>query len=211
MENASNPGPEAELLRRWFVDRDPAALDRILADNMEFVRNHASRNLREGLRTKEETADVVQDAIMDFFRYAPSFPITTTAQLRGLLRTIVDGVLAGHHRYFQRLRRQSSKEQVLATDTTTGGVPVEARDPSPSAVARGDELDGTLRLAIATLEPLDQRIVAMRVYDQLEFRAIGEAVGMKVDSVRVRCKRALVRVSNKVAAAARGDMNEFFA
>ncbi|MFY9341369.1 MAG: sigma factor-like helix-turn-helix DNA-binding protein, partial [Planctomycetota bacterium] len=103
------------------------------------------------------------------------------------------------------------KEKPLPAGTSVVFQPIAARDPSPSAVVSGSEREAAVRLAITTLEPLDQRIVMMRVYQELEFAAIGSEVGMKEDSVRVRCNRALVKVSRKVLAMQHGDVDGFLA
>lgn len=209
------PSPVADdvavTLRAWFEQRDPAALERLLRDHLDFLRHYASRQLSAELRKKEETGDIVQEAVVDFFHYQPPFVVATSAQLRGLLCRIVDGVLSGQHRFFQRLRRQIAKEQPLPQGTSVVLQPFVARDPSPSALVSGHEQEAAVRLAIATLPPLDQRIVMLRVYEQLDYASIAAQVGMKADSVRVRHDRALVRLSRKVRAANQGDFEAFLA
>ncbi|MCC7398931.1 MAG: sigma-70 family RNA polymerase sigma factor [Planctomycetes bacterium] len=216
MASLPDPRPErpddaAALLRAWFERREQVALDRLLAENMDFLRRYASGKLRDNVRAKEDTGDVVQDAVIEFLRYSPPFVVATTAQLRGLLCRIVDGVLAGHHRWFQRLRRQVAKEKPLPAGTSVVLQPFVARDPTPSAVVSGGEREAAVRLAIATLEPLDQRIVMMRVWQEMPFLAIGVEIGMKEDSVRVRCNRAISKLSKKLLAAQSGDFDGFLA
>lgn len=206
-----DPSSTPELLRAWFEQRDSAALDRLLAEHMDFLRRHAHGRLAESVRAKEDTGDVVQDAVIEFLRYSPPFVVETGAQLRGLLSKIVDGVLSGHHRFFARMRRRVAAEKPLPPGTSVVFQPFVAKDPSPSAVVQTGEREAAVRLAIATLEPLDQRIVLLRVYDELDFAAIGTEVGMKEDSVRVRCNRALVKLSQKLLAMQRGDANGFLA
>lgn len=207
-----SPGDSvAELLEAWFVRRDQEAVAKLLDANMAFLRRYAHGKLAAPLRAKEDTGDVIQDAVLDFLRYSPPFVVATQAQLRGLLCKIVDGVLAGHHRWFMQLRRQVAKEKPLPSGTSVVLHPVVAKDPSPSAVMHGHEREAAVRLAIATLDPLDQRIVMMRVYQSLEFAAIGVEVGMKEDSARVRCNRALAKVSQKILAMQRGDVDGFLA
>ncbi len=212
----TNPSGEStpdvsELLRRWYDHRDQQALDVLMAHNLDYLRRYAHGRLAANVRSKEDTGDVVQDAVLEFMRYGPPFVVDSEARLRGLLVKIVDGVLAGHHRFFARLRRQVARENPLPAGTSVVLRPLAARDPSPSAAACATEREAAVRLAIATLDPLDQRIVLMRVYEDRAFAAIAAEVDMKEDSVRVRCNRALEKVSRKLLAMRRGDVDEFLA
>ncbi len=200
-----------ELLNRWFVSKDRAALDLLLAGNMDFLRRYAHGKLGKQVQAKEDTGDVVQDAIIEFLRYSPPFVIASEAQLRGLLCKIVDGVLSGHHRWFARMRREVARERPLPDGTSVVVQPFVADDPSPSHMAQDHEREAALRLAIATLDPTDQRIVMMRTYQNAPFEEIGEAVGMKADTARVRYGRALSRLSGKVRALGKGQFDEFLA
>ena len=198
-----------ELLRRWFDRRDQSALDQLLDRNLTYLQRYASGRIGGALRRKEDTGDVIHDAVIEFMRYSPPFVIGTEVQFRGLLRKIVDGVLAGHHRWFARLRRQVAKEKPLPSGTSVVMQPFVARDPSPSAAMRGDEREAAVRIAITTLDPTDQRIVLMRAYEDQSFASIGAAVDMKEDSVRVRFSRALGKISRKLLALQRGDVDQF--
>lgn len=212
MTEPSNPdddGAVSTLLRRWFDSRDQVALDELLNRNLAYLHRYASGRLGEALRRKEETGDVIQDAVVEFMRYSPPFEIANEAQLRGLMRKIVDGVLAGHHRWFARLRRQLAREQPLSHGTSVVMQPLIAQDPSPSAAIRGDEREAAVRIAITTLEPTDQRIVLMRTYEDQSFANIGAAVEMKPDSARIRFGRALAKISRKLLALQRGDVDQF--
>ncbi|HEX5050541.1 MAG TPA: sigma-70 family RNA polymerase sigma factor [Planctomycetota bacterium] len=200
-----------DLLRRWFEQHDQTALDQLLARNLDYLRRYAHGRLADNVRRKEDTGDVIQDAVIEFLRYSPPFVVATEAQLRGLLCKIVDGVLSGHHRWFARMRRQVAKEKPLPDGTSVVFQPFVARDPSPSAAVRGGEREAAVRLAIATLDPIDQKIVWMRIYEDRAFAAIGDEVGMKEDSVRVRCNRAIAKISQKLLAMKRGDVDEFLA
>jgi RNA polymerase sigma factor (sigma-70 family) len=205
------PDPTPGLLREWFERREPAALERLLAEHMVFLRRYADQRLSGGLRSKEEGDDVLQDAIVEFLRYDPPFVVDSAARFRGLLCRIVDGVLAGHHRYFQRIRRQIAKERPLPSGTSVVFGAPRAKGATPSSVASAHEREAAVRLAISTLDPLDQVICRMRLFEERDFGAIAATVEMKEDSVRVRSKRAMAKVAQKLAAAQRGDFDSFLA
>ncbi|MFN3242975.1 MAG: RNA polymerase sigma factor [Planctomycetota bacterium] len=199
------------LLRRWFQERDHGALGQILDSNMEYLRRYAHGRLGRQVRSKADTGDVLQDAVVEFMRYSPPFEVETREQLRGLLVKIVDGVIAGQHRWFARMRRQVAREKPLPSGTSVRLHMCAADDTTPTEAVRGNEREAAVRLAIATLPPTDQRIVIMRIYDELDFATIGTAVDMKEDSARVRCNRAIARISKKLMAMKRGSVDEFLA
>lgn len=76
---------------------------------------------------------------------------------------------------------------------------------------QGEEREAAVRIAITTLDPIDQRIVLLRAYEDQSFASIGQVVEMKEDSVRVRFSRALGKISRKLIALQRGDVDEFLA
>lgn len=209
-DHGAQPEPEvADELRRWFQSRDRDALDRLLADNLPFLQRYAHGKLPDAQRAKQDTGDLIQEAVVDFMHYTPPFEIATQRQLRGLLCKIVDGVLAGQHRWFARMRRDVARERPLPHGTSIVMQPFVARDPSPSAEVQASELEAQVRLAIATLPPLDQKIVMMRTYQKSSFADIGAEVGMKEDTARVRCARALAALSRKLQALKQGDVDTF--
>ena len=66
-------------------------------------------------------------------------------------------------------------------------------------------------VAIGRLDPIDQIIVIMRVYREEPFAVIGQEVGMKADTARVRFARAMRRLSGKLRALENGDTGTFLA
>jgi RNA polymerase sigma factor (sigma-70 family) len=109
------------------------------------------------------------------------------------------------------MRREVAKERPLQQGTSVVMSPLVAGGPSPSGVVQDNEREAALRLAISTLDPTDQRIVMLRTYKQQQFDAIGQEVGMKADTARVRYSRALARLSQKLLALNKGDFDEFLA
>ncbi|MCA8953699.1 MAG: sigma-70 family RNA polymerase sigma factor [Planctomycetes bacterium] len=208
----SEPGsPVAALLRRWFEARDPLALDELVRRNLDHLQGYAHGKLSAAARGKADTGDVVQEALRSVLAYHPPFVVETEAQLRGLLRKIVDGVLSDQHRRWTALHRDVAREHPLPDGTSVAIGALRVGGESPSAAARGHEREAESRLAIATLDPTDQVIVIMRVYRDEPFDAIGREVGMKPDTARVRFRRAMRRLSEKLKALRDGDTDTFLA
>jgi len=210
MNDAAAGEPLASLLRRWFVGRDRDALDELLRRNLDFLQRYAHAKLSGPVRSKEDTGDLVQEAVLDFMHYAPPFEVHDEAHLRGLLCRIVDSVLAGQHRWFSRMRRDLARERPIPEGTSVVFGEPAAPDRSPSRVFQASEREAALRLAIATLEPLDQKIVYLRTYADLPFPAIATEVQLSAEAVRKRFDRALPRLSRKLGALQEGRVDEFF-
>ncbi len=201
--------PVEQLLNRWFQNRDRDALDTLLAENLPYLQRYAHSRMAPKMRAKHDTNDLIQDAVVDFLHYSPPFEISTQAQLRGLLCKIVDRVVSGQHRWFARMCRDVAREQPLAQGTSLVFQPIPADGPSPSGVARDQEREAAIRLALTTLAPLDQQIVMLRIYRDLEFSKIGEEIDMQADAVRKRCSRALASLSRKLLAWKQGDFDGY--
>lgn len=202
----------ASLLARWFEQRDRGALEELLRGVLPALDAYAHRKLGGALRAREETGDVIQEAVVDFLRYAPSFRVETEGQLRAILYRIVDAVVAGQHQWFSRMCRDFARERPLPEGTSVVfGRELVSREPSPTAEARAAERDAAVRLALLSLEPTDQKIVMLRNQQGRTFAAIGHEVAMSEDAVRKRFDRAMQRLSRKVMAWRQGSFDEFWA
>ena len=210
-DGATPGGGVRELLQRWFGARDRDALDELLRRVLPFMHRHAHGRMHDKLRGKEDTGDVIQEAIVDFMHYAPPFAMENEQQLRGLLAKIVDGVVAGHHRWFAQIRRDIARERPLPEGTSVAFRPIAASDPSPSNAAKAGEREAALRLAILSLDPLDQKIVLLRTYQGRSFVAIGAEVGVTDEAARKRFTRGMQRLSAKLMALGEGRIDEFLA
>lgn len=211
-EENPNAFPEGDLttqrLRQWH-EGDREALDSLLRQFMPELHRYASSKLGEKLRWKEETADVIQDAIINFMTYGPPFLLENRRQFLALLKKIVDNVLLGQHQWFQRMRRKLDLEQPLPEGTKINMCPLASMEPTPSRVVSQKEQEGMLRLALETLDAVTQRIVSMRMYEEASFPVIGTALGMTEDAVRKRFNRALPLLSKKVQMLERGEIDAF--
>ena len=77
---------------------------------------------------------------------------------------------------------------------------------APSKRASKDEGEARVRLSLEMMDPIEQRIICMKVYDNATFKAIGEAVGMQEEAARQRYRRALPKLQKKVTDLSKGDV-----
>ena len=66
------PSETRLLLGRWHGG-DRSALDALLERDLPWIRQHVRRRLGANLRARMDSADVVQEAMVEFLRHAPPF------------------------------------------------------------------------------------------------------------------------------------------
>jgi RNA polymerase sigma factor (sigma-70 family) len=199
-DSASADTEIARLLRQLHSG-DESCLAKILERVMPWLRQYVHGRVRGKLKARLETQDVVQDAVANFLRDAPNFVVQGERQFHAFLRTVADNVIRGHFRYFERQRRRLSRERPLS------GLSQACLDTeTPSQAASRDEGEARVRLALEMMDPIEQRIICMKVYDGATFGEIGAAVGILEEAARQRYRRALPRLQQKVKHLEKGDV-----
>lgn len=193
-----------QLLRRWHQG-DEGALQELLAHHLPWIRVHVRQRLGEALRAKEETGDIVQDALLEFLRYGPRFEIRNEAHLRFLLARIAENVLRDRNDFYTRRRRQAARE----TPFTEDGLLVldgSARPATqPDEALERKQWRAWVRLALELLDPQDRDVIVLRTWDGLEFAEVAQRTELSVDLARVRFHRALPKLAAKIQALQRGE------
>ena len=194
-----------ELLQRWN-EGDRQALDLLVEKNLSFLAARVRRRLGSFLRRKEETMDIVQDAMVEFLRYGPRSLLSNQAQFRALLGKVVENVLRDKYDWFTAKRRDLHKERPLPGDTLLGLDPGVRSPTTPSEAAQRNEEEARIRLALELLPPPDRKVLVLRIFEEKGFREIGESLGIGEDGARMRFRRALPKLSRKVESLKKGDL-----
>ena len=192
------------LLQRWNAG-DETALQELLQLHLPWIQSHVHKRLGGLVRAKEETSDVVQNALVEFLRYGPRFQVSNEAHLRFLLGRIAENVLRDRHDYFTRRRRQAAREQPLPEDSVLE-LDAGTRDGQrPDAELERKQWQAWVRLALELIDPNDREVIVLRQWDELEFAQIAEKLGGSADSVRMRFQRALPKLALKIQQLQRGE------
>jgi len=155
----------------------------------ELYRRYAGRLLAYALRLcgdRDAAEDVVQDVFIHFFRRLEQYR--------------PEGKLAS---YLFRIAHSR------ATDEATSRKRRESTRPAPPSPT--ETPDGArLNRALDTLPPHLKEVVILRLHQNLDFAAIGEATGVSEATARSRMRYALeaLRVAMKADSAARGEGEE---
>jgi RNA polymerase sigma factor (sigma-70 family) len=182
------------LLERWHRG-DESALAALVELHLPWLREHVERRLGPFLRRHGEADDYLQDAIVDFLRYAPRFQVRDSLQLRALLARVAENTLRDKNDWFRAKRRDLGKNGTLPTDSVLALDPALQRSTTPSRDATRNEVRDWVRLGLELLEAEDRKILLAREYDNRSFVEIGDELGMTANAVRMRWVRAVSRLA----------------
>ena len=177
------------LLRRWHSG-DAAALGDLVRRDLPWIRSHVKRRLGAGMRKREETGDIVQEAMMQVLKDGPKFVVSDTSQFRRLVAAIVENVIRGRHRASHQQQRDVSREESFPT---AGVLDLDATSPSEAAMRSEDA--AWLELCFQLLDADDREVIDLRQWQGLSFAAVGAAVGIEETHARVRFHRALGKMA----------------
>jgi DNA-directed RNA polymerase specialized sigma24 family protein len=114
---AMNPPDETRLLlQRWHAG-ERAAIETLVARDLGWIRDYVHERLGPLLRSRGETMDYVQDAVLDVMRYTPRFVTDDRRQFRGLLARIVENHLRDAHDHHAAARRTPLRERPVPSDS----------------------------------------------------------------------------------------------
>lgn len=106
----------------------------------------------------------------------------------GQIRSWLVAVAANEARRVMRSRRQRVRE-ISVAEIDLEGVPDVRPDPLAAGIANAD-----LRRVLASLDPTDRALIALRFVAELSSDEIGHALGMSPSGARGRLSRLLVRL-----------------
>jgi len=195
----------ARVLRQWN-DGDRAGLEALLDRHLPWIRSHVRKRLGPALRSKEESGDFVQDAVIQFLRYGPRMVVSSDGGFRALLMRIVENSLRNRHDWYTAQRRAMSRENPLLPDTVLYLDPPRdnVRTPSQSVALHEDE--AWVRLGIELLDAEDREVIVLRQWEEKPFAEIGELLGISDNAARMRYNRAVGRLADKVLDLRQGDL-----
>ncbi len=199
--------PDTTLLLQRWNGGDEQALQSLLKLHLPWIQAHVSQRLGGLVRAKEESADVVQDALVEFLRYGPRFKVSNEAHLRYLLGRIAENVLRDRNDFYTRRRRQASRERPLPEESILE-LDAGSRDTiRPDTALDKKQWQAWVRLALELMDPEEREVIVMRQWDELEFAEIGEKTGTSADGARMRFQRALPKLAQKIKQLQRGEFD----
>jgi RNA polymerase sigma-70 factor, ECF subfamily len=179
-----DPESSMDLLRQAQAG-DEQALDDLLARYLPRLQRWASGRLPAGIRTMNDTADIVQDAIINALRNLGGIEIRTDGALQAYLRQSVNNRIIDQYR---RHGRRPPREEIPEDAVAAG--------PSPLEDAIGAEALEHYERALASLREEDREAIVLRVELGLEYDELAIQLGKpSAAAARMAVTRAIARLA----------------
>jgi len=185
------------LLEQWH-EGEESALHALIEEHLPWVRSQVRAHLTPLLRAKAESVDFMQDAVLQFLRFAPRFSVSDSMHFRALLLKVVESTLHNKYDWFTAKRRSISRERPLPSDSVLSLDSPQKRLATPSKMAENNEREAWIRLGLEFLDEDDQEMIVLRQWEGLSWVELGEKLGISKDAARMRYNRAVDRLSDKI-------------
>jgi RNA polymerase sigma factor (sigma-70 family) len=194
-----------QFLSRWHAG-DQESLEGLLERHLPWIRSQVRHRLTYLLKSKGETCDFVQDAVLQFLRFAPRFTLANEAHFRAILMRVIENKLLDEYDRFTAKRRDIAREQPLPSDTILCLDPPENPGRTPSKSAEAHERESWIRLGMEFVDVDDREVLVLRQWDRMTFTEIGEQLNISSEAARKRHDRAVGRLADTVLMLRRGEI-----
>jgi len=199
--------PPIPFLPNWR-ERSPENVEDILQRHLPWVQAYVHRRLGNFRRSKADTGDIVQDAMVQFLKYGPRIRLASDQQFRNLLGRIVENVVCDNYDWFTAQRRALAKESPLPRDTLLILDPPVNRVDSPSKIVSNHEEAAWIRLGLELLDPAFRQVIVLRRWEDLSFAQIAERLGTSKSTARRKYLHSVNRLIEVVDALKNGRIDD---
>lgn len=184
-----------DLLQRWYGG-DAKALDRLLADNLEWMRRELRRKVPRELRARFETLDFVQDGALQLLKNGPRFAPENRSQFRALLAKVLLYIVRDRLDQLHAAKRNAGGQQPLPSEGVSRLVVQDRAMTTPGSAIGRKEKRAWMRLGLQLLSPQEREVIGLRQFDELGFDEIAKRLGLpSEDAARMRFNRALASLA----------------
>jgi RNA polymerase sigma-70 factor, ECF subfamily len=176
-----------QLLRR-AREGDRAALDALFERHVPWLQRWAHGRLGAWARSAVDTADLVQDAVLQTFRRLDHFEPRGQNALRAYLRQAIQNRIHDEHR---RVMTRGVQEELV------DGSPDPAPSPFDTLVTK--DAEERYRRSLLRLREEDRELIVGRIELGYSYEQIAALSGRRSsDAARVALKRALVKLTEEM-------------
>ena len=166
---------------------DQSAVNALFARHWSPLLRWAHGRLPTWARSRMDTADLVQEAMMQTFRRLDAFEVRRHNALRAYLRQGIQ------NRIKDELRRVARAPEDVLDDNLRDGA------PSPLAAAISGEAEERYKKALARLRPQDRELIVGRFELEYSFEQLALATRRRsAGAARVALTRALTRLAEEM-------------
>ena len=175
------------LLRAQAGDSD--ALDGLLTRYLPRLQRWARRRLPWGLRTMLETADLVQDAVINTLPHLGGLEIRSERAFEYYLKRAIKNRIID----LQKRNRRRPQRAEIPLDVMTATA-------SPEEVALRTDEKERYRRALARLKESERQAIVLRVERGLSYEEVAIRLGKRSpDAARMAVSRAIIRLADIMA------------
>lgn len=176
-----------QLLDAWY-EGDQESLNVLLARHLETIRSMVRKRASAVLRVKEETNDLVDEAIIKFLRFGPKVRVPNEKALCSFLARVVQNTIYDRYDFYDAARRGGGK--VVTLHTQDGD-----HKETPSLVLEEEEERTLIRVALEFLQPADREVIFLSRWEKKSLAEIGQVLGVSTEAAGQRFHRAMERLS----------------
>ena len=180
---------------------DRVALERLLARYQERVRRIVRLRLGPGLRSQLESADILQQVLLDAFRSLDRYEARDEAGFLAWLAGIAEHRIRDAVDYHASDKRDAARVQPLTRDTDSSTPSDPLADPQsapPETASRAEQVE-RLEACLAELPEADRELVILRDYVGLSWAEVAERTGSpSPDAARMRYAAVLVQLGRQM-------------
>jgi RNA polymerase sigma-70 factor (ECF subfamily) len=182
-------------------DESPAAtLMRLFAEHSDRLERMIEFRLDGRLRCRLDPADVLQDAFVEISRRYAEYQTQPQVSFYVWARQLTLQVLIDQQRkHFGQKRTPNQERKIeVASDGTSDSIAQFLRSQltSPSGAAIRVEETQQLHSALASMDPIDREVLALRHFEHLGNTEVAEALGLSVTAASNRYVRAMERLGD---------------
>ena len=97
---------ETPMLPNW-EHGDGGDLEKILKRHLPWIQSRVHQKLGNFHRSKADTGDIVQEAMLQFLKHGPRIKLSNDHQFRALLCKIIENVVCDQYAWFTAQRRET--------------------------------------------------------------------------------------------------------
>jgi RNA polymerase sigma-70 factor (ECF subfamily) len=185
-----HPAPDATIeLVKAASHGDQRAWDELYQRHYVLMRALLHGRIPRNARTRFDTEDVMQSALFEVCKRIESFENRGADSFGHWLTDIMRNKLVTKLRHHSRERRDWKREDAGVDSQAFG-----AESESPVRLAAAAESQARVLLALDGLDPRDQEIVSLRMFDKLTWAEIAERTGNGETTVRRRGMDAITGI-----------------
>jgi RNA polymerase sigma-70 factor (ECF subfamily) len=182
-----DPDSSIQLLAR-VREGDSDALNRLIARHLPPLQRWARGRLPRGIRDLEDTADLVQETVIQALKHLDHFEYRREGALQAYLR----------HAVYNRIRMEFRRKRSRPTRTELNPEHADVA-ASPLEEAVGREAVERYERALARLKPEDREAVIAKLELDCSYAELARALGKpSADAARMAVGRALLRLAEEM-------------